>query len=59
VEPVLHFLPRLSNSGDNGWTKENMAKLEKELGLALEEQQVESLSTGAPTALSPRLVETP
>jgi hypothetical protein len=59
VEPVLHFLPRLSDSGDDGWTEENMAELEKELGLALEEQQVESLSTGAPTAPSPRLVETP
>ena len=34
-----------------------MAELEKELGLALEKQQVKSLSTGAPTSPSPRLVE--
>jgi len=37
VEPMLHFLPRLSDSGDDRWTKENIAKLEKELGLALKE----------------------
>lgn len=59
VESALHFLPRLSDSGDDGWTEENMAELEKELGLALEEQQVKSSSTGAPTSPSPRLVEAP
>jgi hypothetical protein len=59
VESALHFLPRLSDSGDDGWTEENMAELEKELGLALEEQQVKLSSTGAPTSPSPRLVEAP
>lgn len=54
VESALYFLPRPSDGGDDGWTDENMAKLEKELGLALEEQQVESSSASAP---SPRLVE--
>jgi hypothetical protein len=34
-----------------------MAKLEKELGLALKEQQVESLSAGTLTSLSPRVAE--
>jgi hypothetical protein len=40
VESALHFLPRPSDGGggDNEWTNENMAKLEKELGLALAEQ---------------------
>lgn len=36
-----------------------MAELEKELGLALEEQQVESSSAGKPTSPSPRSVEAP
>jgi hypothetical protein len=34
-----------------------MAELEKELGLALKEEQVESLLAGALTSLSPCLVE--
>jgi hypothetical protein len=34
-----------------------MAKLEKELGLALKEEQVESSLASTPTFLSPRLVE--
>jgi hypothetical protein len=36
-----------------------MAELEKELRLALEEQQVESSSAGTPTSQSPRLAEAP
>jgi hypothetical protein len=36
-----------------------MAKLEKELGLALEEQQVESSSAGTPTPPSPCSVKAP
>jgi hypothetical protein len=59
VESALHSLPKPSDSGDNGWTDENMAELEKELGLALEEQQVKSLLAGAPTSPSPRSVEAP
>jgi hypothetical protein len=59
VESVFHFLPKLFNSSDDGWTIESMAELEKELGLALEEEQVESLSAGALTSLSPYLVKAP
>lgn len=59
VESALHSLPKLPDSGDDGWTDENMAELEKELGLALEEQQVESSSAGTPTSPSPRSVEAP
>jgi hypothetical protein len=57
VEFALHSLPKPFDSGDDRWTNENMAELEKELGLALEEQQVESLSTSTPTPPSPRSVE--
>jgi hypothetical protein len=35
---VPYFLPKPSNNSDNGWTNNNIAKLEKELGLALEEE---------------------
>lgn len=31
VESALHSLPKSSDSGDDGWTDENMAELEKEL----------------------------
>jgi len=34
VESALHSLPKLPDSSDDGWTDENMAELEKELGLA-------------------------
>jgi hypothetical protein len=34
VESALHSLPK-SSDGDDGWTDEKMAELEKELGLAL------------------------
>jgi hypothetical protein len=34
---VLYSLPKLPDYGDNRWTKNNIAKLEKELGLALKE----------------------
>jgi hypothetical protein len=37
VESALHSLPKSSDSGDDGWTDENMADLEKELGLVLGE----------------------
>jgi hypothetical protein len=36
VESALHPLPKSSDSGDDGWTDENMAELEKEPGLAWE-----------------------
>jgi hypothetical protein len=58
VESTLHPLPKPLDSGNNGWTDDSMAKLEKELGLALEEQ-VKSLSPSALTSLSPRLVKAP
>jgi hypothetical protein len=47
------------DSGDDGWTDEDTAELEKELGLALEEQRVESSSAGTPTSPSPRSAEAP
>jgi hypothetical protein len=56
VESALHFLPKLPNRGDNGWTPENVAELEKELETALRERG-DSPSAGA--ALSPRSVEAP
>jgi hypothetical protein len=59
VESGLHFLPKSSDSSDDEWTDENMAVLEKELGLALGEQQVESSSAGTPTSPSPRSAEAP
>jgi hypothetical protein len=59
VESALHSLPKLPNSGDDGWTDDSIAELEKELGLALEEQQVESSSASTPTSPRPRLVEAP
>jgi hypothetical protein len=40
VEFALHPLPKPPDSGDDGWSDE------KEPGLALEEQQVESSSAG-------------
>jgi len=57
VEFALHSLPNPSRSDDDEWTDENMAELEKELGLALEEEQVKSLFTSGPTSPGPRLVE--
>jgi hypothetical protein len=59
VESTLYSLPQSSNSGDNGWTDESMADLEKEMGLALGEPQVESLSAGLPPSPSPRSAEAP
>jgi hypothetical protein len=50
VKFTLHSLPKSSDSGDDRWTDENMAELEKELGLALGRQQVESSSAGTPTS---------
>jgi len=57
VESALHSFPKSSDSGDDGWTDEIMAELEKELGLALGEQQVKSSSAGTPTSPSPRSAE--
>jgi len=59
VGSALHSLPKYFNSGDSGWTDENMAKLEKEPGLALGEQQVESSSARTPISPSPRSAEAP
>jgi hypothetical protein len=58
VEPAPYSLPKLPNNGDNGWTDDGMAELEKELELALVEQV--SLSwASAPSSPRPRLVEAP
>jgi hypothetical protein len=43
VKFALHPLPKPPDSGDNGWSDNSM---EKEPGLALEEQQVKSLLAG-------------
>jgi hypothetical protein len=59
VEPAPHSLSKPIDSGDDGWTDEDTAELEKELGLAWEEQEVESPSAGTPTSPSPRSVEAP
>jgi hypothetical protein len=59
VEFALHSLPKLPDSGDDGWTEDSMTELEKELGLAWKEQQVESSSAGTPTSPSPRSAEAP
>ncbi len=59
MESAPNSLPKLPINGDDGWTDESIAELDKELGLALEEQQVESLSAGTPTSPSPRSVEAP
>lgn len=57
MESMLYPLPKPSYSGDDGWTDNSMAELDKELRLALEEQQVESSSAGTPTSPSPRSVK--
>lgn len=54
MESAFHSLPKSSDSGNDGWTDENMAELEKQLGLALGEQQVESSSACTLTSPSPR-----
>lgn len=46
VKSALHSLLKLSDSGDDEWTDENMAELKKELGLTLKEQQVKSSLVG-------------
>jgi hypothetical protein len=58
VEFAPYSLLRLPDSGDNRWTNKSIAKLEKELGLALKEQG-DSLFAGALTSLSPCSVEAP
>lgn len=57
MESALYCIPKPSDSGDDGWTDENMAELEKELGLALEEEENSSAST--PTSLHLRSIEAP
>jgi hypothetical protein len=58
VESAPHSFLKPSNNGDGGWTRDSMAELEKELGLALEEQ-VKSSSASARTSSSPRSVKAP
>lgn len=58
VEPAPHSLPKLPNNGDDGWTDDNIAELEKELELALVEQ-VNSSSASAPSSPRPRSVDAP
>lgn len=58
MESALHSLPKPPDSGDDRWTDEDMAELDKVLGLALEEQ-VDSSSASAPGSSNPRLVDAP
>ncbi|KAL5328830.1 hypothetical protein ACEPPN_002338 [Leptodophora sp. 'Broadleaf-Isolate-01'] len=59
MESAPHSLPNPSDNGNDGWADDRMAELEKELGLVLEEVQVESSSAGTPTSPSPRSAEAP
>jgi hypothetical protein len=53
---VLYSLPKPSDSGDDRWTDESMAELEKELGLGLTEEG-NSSSASALASPRPRSVE--
>ncbi|KAL2063229.1 hypothetical protein VTL71DRAFT_5033 [Oculimacula yallundae] len=59
MESAPRSLLKPSDNGIDGWTDDSMAELEKELGLALEELQVELPSAGTPTSPSPRSAEAP
>ncbi|PVH70774.1 hypothetical protein DL98DRAFT_123429 [Cadophora sp. DSE1049] len=59
MESAPRSLPKPSDNGNDGWTDDSTAELEKELGLALEELQVELSSAGTPTSPSSRSVEAP
>jgi hypothetical protein len=55
---TAEVVPRPSDNGDDGWTKDSMAELEKDVGLALVEQAMSSAS--APnSSRPPRSVEAP
>jgi hypothetical protein len=56
VESALHSLPKSSDSGDDGWIDENMAELEKELGLAWESNK---WSHQRPAHLPPQVLARP
>jgi hypothetical protein len=56
VESVPNSLHRPSDDGDDGWTKDSMAELEREVGLALVAQAMSS-SASAPSSPRPRSVE--
>ncbi|KAH8591194.1 hypothetical protein B0O99DRAFT_690798 [Bisporella sp. PMI_857] len=58
VEGASHSLPETSNNGDDGWTDNSMAELEKELWLALE-KQVDSSLANSPSLLLARSAEAP
>lgn len=51
MESAPHSLPKLLDSGDDGWTDDSTAELETELGMALEEQG------NSPSASTPRSAE--
>jgi hypothetical protein len=59
MKSAPHFLLTISDNSNGGWTDNSIAELKKELGLALEELQVESSSAGTPTCPSPRSAEAP
>jgi hypothetical protein len=59
VGSALYSLPKPADNSDDGWTGDSMAELEKELGLALKEQQVESPLASISILSSPCSVEIP
>ncbi|KAG0645128.1 hypothetical protein D0Z07_9189 [Hyphodiscus hymeniophilus] len=56
AESAPHFLPELSAHGDDGWTEDCMAELEREVRLALV-GHMQSSTTRAPTPPRSRSVE--
>jgi hypothetical protein len=58
MESAPYSFPKLPYSGDDGWTDDSMAELDKELGLALIEQE-NSSSASVPSSPRPRSVEAP
>jgi hypothetical protein len=59
VESTPHSLPKPSDGGDDGWTVEDAAELEKEPELSWEEQKLKSSSACTPASPSPHSVEAP
>jgi hypothetical protein len=56
VELAPHSLPKPSHNGDDGWTEDSIAELEREVGLALVDQ-VQSIAARAPNSPRSRSVE--
>jgi hypothetical protein len=57
MESTPYSLLKPFDNGNDGWINKYTVKLDKELRLALKEEQVELLLASAFTSLSPRSVE--